>query len=88
MRLFKETSCWYETKNKNLTIHNISHKNIWHTWAVKLHVDPPPIILIKRKLDLKMERDYMKIKLCRNTVSEKLDMYAFKMALFDNVDPE
>ena len=66
---------------------NVSHKNIWYTGSVQTHVDPPLITLIKSKLDLKMERDYAKIKLRRNTSSEKSDMYEFKMDLFDNGEP-
>ena len=42
------------------------------------------IPLIKSNIDLKMERDYVKIKLRRNPDSEKLDMYELKMDLFEN----
>ena len=35
-----------------------------------------------------MERDYVKIKLPRETTLEKLDVYEFKMALFENDNPE
>ena len=66
----------------------ISHKNICHNGSVQIHVDPPPITLIKSNLDLKMERDYMKTKLHRSPMSEKLDRYKFQMALFDNGETE
>ena len=32
---------------------NIYHKKICHTSAVQIHVEPPPIPLIKNKNDLK-----------------------------------
>ena len=67
---------------------NIYHKKSCHTGAVKTHLDPPPLHLIKSNLDSKMERDDVKVKLCRNPTLEKLYMYEFKMFLFDNGKPE
>ena len=46
------------------------------------------IYFIKSKKDLKGGKDYEDIKLCRNSVSAKLDVYEFKMKLFDNINPE
>ena len=54
----------------------------------QLHVDPPPIPLIKINHNDKLENDFVKIKLRRDPTSEKLDLYEFKMAFFDNIDPE
>ena len=65
-----------------------SHKKIWHNGAVQIHVDPPPIILIKTKNDAKLKNDGVKKKLFRNPTSEKSDLYEFKMALFYKSDPE
>ena len=44
----------------------------------KNNSDPPPTHLIKRKLDLKTERDYAEIKLQRNPMPKKLDMFELK----------
>ena len=66
----------------------VSHRKIQRTVEVKIHVDPHLVPLIKSKLDLKTERGYRIIKFCRNIMSEKLDMYEFKIYLFDNVDSE
>ena len=51
-------------------------------------METPPITFIKSNNDLKTERYHVEIKLCGNTTSDKLDRYGFKMALFDNDDPE
>ena len=53
----------------------IPHKNIWHTGAVQIHVDPPPIHSIKSKNDFKLEKDCVKIKLRRYLMLEKFGMY-------------
>ena len=58
------------------------------TDAVKIHVDPPPINLIKSKNDAKWENYCVKIKLRRDPTSEKSDLYEFKMSLFDNGNTE
>ena len=56
---------------------NFYHKKSWRTDLVQIHIEPHLISLIKSKLDLKMERDYVKIKLRRNPMSEKLDIFEF-----------
>ena len=58
---------------------NVYLKNIWRTGAVQIHVEPPPMFLNQSKINLKTERDYVRIKLRRNPLSEKLDIYEFKM---------
>ena len=63
-------------------------QNIWHTGELKTNVETPKIHLIKSNLDLKMERDYVKIKLIRNSRSKKSDIYELKMALFCNGKPQ
>ena len=40
---------------------NIYHKKSLHTGVEQTHVDPPPITLIKIKLNLKMEKEYVKL---------------------------
>ena len=51
-------------------------------------MDTPRIPLIKSKNDDKPEKYFVKIKLCRDPMSENLDLYEIKMALFDNSNPE
>ena len=53
-----------------------------------MHVDPPLITPIKSKNITKLDKYSVKIKLRRDPMTEKLDLYEFKMALFDNGDPE
>ena len=49
-----------------------------------MHVEPPPIPIIKSKNGDKLDKYFVKIKLRRDTMSENLYLYEFKMALFDN----
>ena len=63
---------------------NISHKKTLSTCAVHIHVDPPLIPLIKRRLDLKTERDYVKLNIIRTLHQKNPDMYEFKIDFFDN----
>ena len=46
---------------------NISHKKSWHTGAVKVRAEPPPIMLIILKIYIKAEKGYIKIKFHRDT---------------------
>ena len=63
---------------------NVSHKKKWNAGLLQLHVDPPPITLIKGNHDDKSENDFVKMKLRRDPTSENLDLYEFKMALLYN----
>ena len=65
-------------------MNKIYHKNIWRIFAVKNSCGSTSNYIIQSKLNLKKERDYVKIKLLRNPTSEKLDIYEFKINLFDN----
>ena len=56
--------------------------------AAQVHVDPPPIPPIKSKINEKPNRDFGKIELRRDSMSENLDLYELKMALYDNGKPE
>ena len=60
------------------------HKNKWNAGTVQVHENPPLIPLIKIKIDDKSDTYFVKIKLRRDPTSEKLDLYEFKMDLFDN----
>ena len=55
--------------------------------TVQVHVEPPPILLMKSKNDEKLDKYSVKIKLSRDPTSEKLEIYEFKMAFFDNRQP-
>ena len=68
-------------------MNNVFYKNRFCTGAVQIHAEPYLIPLIQSMLDLKMERNYVKIKLHRNPDLEKPDIYEFIMDLFDNGDP-
>ena len=67
---------------------NVSHKKKWNAGLLQLHVDPPPITLIKGNHDDKLEDDFVKIKLGRDWTSENSYLYEFTMALFYNGDRE
>ena len=43
----------------------VSHRKIFNTGTVQVHVDPPPIPLIKCKNYEKLDKYCVKIKLCR-----------------------
>ena len=53
-----------------------------------MHVEPPLIPLTKSKNDEKLDKDGVKIKLCRDPTSQNSDLYEFKVDLFDNNKPE
>ena len=53
-----------------------------------MHVDPLTITLIKVKYNGKSDKDFFKLKLCRDPTSSTSDLYGFKMSLFDNGKPE
>ena len=53
-----------------------------------MHVDPPPIPLIRSKKNDRSDKYFYEIKLGRDLTSEKLDLYEFKMVLFDNGETE
>ena len=49
----------------------VSQKIICHTGAVQIQIKPPPIPLMKMKIDLKMERDYVKKFNCTGILLQK-----------------
>ena len=62
------------------------HKKFWLSGVVQINVNSPNTPLIKSNTDTKLEKDNVKIKLHRNTISKASDMYELKMAPFDNDD--
>ena len=67
---------------------NFSHKNKWNVGVVQVHVEPPPIPLIKINHDDKLDKDFVKLKLCGDQTSATSDLYEFNMVLFENSDTE
>ena len=51
-------------------------------------MEPPPITQIKSKNNEKLDKDFVTIKFCRYPTSKKLNPYEFKIALFDNREPD
>ena len=54
----------------------------------KLHVEPPLKHRTKGKYDGKSDKDFVKMRLCRDTMESTSDLYDINMYLFDNVQPE
>ena len=67
---------------------NVYHKNIWNLGVTQVCVEPPPIPLVKVKYDGKSDKDFVKLKLCRDLTSSTLNPYEFKMSLFENGNSE
>ena len=67
---------------------NVSHKKNWNLGTIQVHVDPPPVPLVKRNTNEKLDKDCVKVKLHRYPTSEKSNLYKFKISLFDNGKPE
>ena len=63
---------------------NVSHKKKWNAGLLQLHVDPPPITLIKGENDDNSKMFFVEMKLRRYPTSENSDLSEFKMALFYN----
>ena len=47
-------------------MNNVAHKNKCNVGTLQLHVESPPITLIKSKNDEKLDKGSVKNKLCRN----------------------
>ena len=73
-----------QRNGQNTTIRNVSSKKGYMMGVTHLHVEPPPISLIKENHDGKSERDVVKLKLRRDPTSHMSDLYEFKMSLFEN----
>ena len=52
------------------------------------HVEPPPINLIKETCNGKLDKDFIKLKHCRDPTSITLDLYEFNISLFVYGDTE
>ena len=67
---------------------NVSSKKGWITGITQPQVEHPLIPLIKDNHGGKSDKYFVKLKLHRYPTSSMLDLYQFKMSLFDNGKPE
>ena len=65
----------WKVDTDNNKMKNISNKEWWILGAIQVQVEPSTMILIKYDIERKLEKDYIKIKLCRNTAWATLDVY-------------
>ena len=63
---------------------NVSHRKKWNAEVVEQHMGPPLINLIKSKHHDNSDKISVELKLHRDSTSENVDLYEFKMALFEN----
>ena len=79
---------WRQTKNEHLNHEERFAKEEAErgvtTVACGATTDPP----IKSKHADNLDKDFVKVKFCWDTTSEKTDQYEFKMALLENGEPE
>ena len=68
-------------------MNNVSHKKKWGVYTTPTHADPPPILLAKEISASKSDGDYSQLKLCRDPTTSTLDLYEFRMYLFDHGEP-
>ena len=67
---------------------NVSHKKGLGVDTNLPHVDPPPIPLVKENFTGKSDGDYVELNLRRDPTSSTLDLYGFRISLFDHGEPE
>ena len=67
---------------------NVSHKKTLNAGVAQVHMEPPPFPMIRSKHNHKLDKDFIKLKLSRDLMSDKSNLYAFKMVLFNNGEPE
>ena len=69
-------------------MNNGSHKKGLNLGTKPAHVEPPTITLLKEMSNGKSGKYFIKIKLRSDPTSSMLDLYDFKMSLFDHGNPE
>ena len=67
---------------------NVSRNKVWNSGVLQSHVEPPLIIIIKLTHNGKSDKAFVKLKLHRGHTSSTLDLYEFRIYLFDNGGPE
>ena len=66
----------------------VSILKVFLTGMTQPHLEPFPIPLIKENHDGTSEKDFVKLKLCRDPTSPTPDLYEFRISLLDNGKPE
>ena len=66
---------------------NVSHKKGWNLGTNPAHVEPPLKTRIGETCNGKSDKDFVKIKLLRDTTSSMPDLCEFKMSLFGRGNP-
>ena len=69
-------------------MNNVSHLKKLNLGMIQVHVEPPTIPLMKGKYDGKSDKDFVKMKLRRDTTSSIPNLYGFRMYLFNKGDME
>ena len=67
---------------------NFLHQKVWNSGTNPAHVEPPPILLVKKTHNGKPDKDFIKLKLRRYNMSSTMDLYEFNMYFFDQGEPE
>ena len=75
-------------KTKTGTIKNVFCRNKWTAAETEQPMEPTPTPFTKIKHDDKSDRDFVKLKLHRDPMSNKSELYEFKISLFDNGNTE
>ena len=70
MTLCKEVAKHIQRNTNMLTMKNVSYKKKWYEGAVQVHMETPPIPLVKSKSYDKLDKAFVKTKLCRYPTSE------------------
>ena len=88
MKICKGITWLRRRKRTHLTMNSVSHNKQWNLGTVQVQLEPPLIPPIKINNNDKWDKDIVKMKLYSDPTSEKLDLYEFKVAFFDNCEPE
>ena len=71
-----------------MVMKNVSSKKGWMMGLTHPYVEHPSIPLIQETYDVKSDKYFVKLKLCRVPTSPTSDLYEFKISMFDNGGPE
>ena len=82
MTLCKEIARQRQTLQEH-NMQNVFHKKGWKSGTNPEHVEPLPVPLIKATYNIKSDKDFVKLKLCRDPMFSTSDLYEFRMYLFD-----
>ena len=74
--------------NKNATMNHVYHNKGWNFGMTQAHVEHQPIPWIKITYNGKLDKYFVKLKLCRYPTSSTLELFEFRMSFFDNGELE